>query len=54
MTALGDPRQLFTSLDIARTLMRIFPQELLRKIPQKFKDQFYDREWEFYAHGPAA
>merc|ERR1739838_747507 len=37
-------RDIFTSLDIAWTLLRIFPQELLKKVPQKLKDQFYDRE----------
>merc|ERR1712060_690155 len=39
-------RDIFTSLDIAWTLLRIFPQELLKKVPQKLKDQFYDREKE--------
>merc|ERR1711897_103050 len=39
-------RDIFTSLDIAWTLLRIFPQELLKKIPQKVKEQFYDREAE--------
>merc|ERR1712110_45789 len=39
-------RDVFTSLDIAWTLLRIFPQELLKKIPQKVKEQFYDREAE--------
>merc|ERR1719370_1287137 len=39
-------RDIFTSLDIAWTLLRIFPQELLKKIPQKLKDEFYDREKE--------
>merc|ERR1711871_1022388 len=37
-------RDIFTSLDIAWTLLRIFPVELLKKIPAKIKDQFYDRE----------
>jgi len=37
-------RDIFTSLDIAWTLLRIFPQELLKKIPQKIKDAYYDRE----------
>merc|ERR1712063_162508 len=36
-------RDVVTSLDIAWTLLRIFPQELLKKIPQKIKDAFYDR-----------
>merc|ERR1712217_233483 len=39
-------RDIFTSLDIAWTLLRIFPQELLKKIPQKVKDIYYDRETE--------
>merc|ERR1712113_814174 len=39
-------RDVFTSLDIAWTLLRIFPQELLKKIPQKIKDEYYDREKE--------
>merc|ERR1711990_902050 len=39
-------RDIFTSLDIAWTLLRIFPQELLKKIPAKLKDMFYDRESE--------
>merc|ERR1711981_1529019 len=39
-------RDIFNSLDIAWTLLRIFPQELLKKIPQKIKDAYYDREKE--------
>jgi V-type H+-transporting ATPase subunit B len=39
-------RDIFTSLDIAWTLLRIFPVELLKKIPQKIKESFYDRESE--------
>merc|ERR1712070_936038 len=37
-------RDVFTSLDIAWELLRIFQPELLKKIPAKIKDQFYDRE----------
>merc|ERR1712093_420679 len=37
-------RDIFTSLDLAWTLLRIFQPELLKKIPQKIKDAFYDRE----------
>jgi len=37
-------RDIFTSLDIAWGLLRIFPPELLKKIPQKLKDQFYSRD----------
>merc|ERR1719224_53490 len=39
-------RDIFTSLDIAWELLRIFPPELLKKIPQKIKESFYDRESE--------
>merc|ERR1712153_30866 len=39
-------RNIFTSLDIAWTLLRIFPPELLKKVPQKIKDQYYDRDSE--------
>merc|ERR1711881_826132 len=39
-------RDIFTSLDIAWSLLRIFPQELLKKIPQKVKEAYYDRESE--------
>ena len=39
-------RDVITSLDIAWTLLRIFPQELLKKIPQKIKETYYDREAE--------
>merc|ERR1711957_138960 len=39
-------RDIFTSLDLAWTLLRIFPQELLKKIPQKIKEQYYDRDSE--------
>merc|ERR1740129_152125 len=37
-------RDIFTSLDIAWELLRIFQPELLKKIPQKLKDEYYDRE----------
>merc|ERR1711918_100518 len=39
-------RDVVTSLDIAWTLLRIFPQDLLKKIPQKVKDVYYDRQSE--------
>ena len=42
-------RDVFTSLGIAWTLLRIFPQELLKKIPQRVKDAFYDGESEVQA-----
>merc|ERR1712021_44147 len=37
-------RDIFTSLDIAWSLLRISPPELLKKVPQKIKDAFYDRD----------
>jgi len=37
-------RDVFTSLDIAWELLRIFPPELLKKIPQKIKDLYYVRD----------
>merc|ERR1711998_18430 len=35
-------RDIFESLDIAWRLLRIFPKELLKKIPAKIKDQYWD------------
>merc|ERR1719353_1178629 len=37
-------RDIFNSLDIAWDLLRIFQPELLKKIPAKIKDLYYDRE----------
>merc|ERR1711862_962359 len=37
-------RDIFNSLDIAWELLRIFQPELLKKIPAKIKDKYYDRE----------
>merc|ERR1712070_796215 len=37
-------RDIFTSLDIAWELLRIFQPELLKKIPAKLKDKYYNRE----------
>merc|ERR1719272_2513349 len=39
-------RDIFTSLDIAWELLRIFPEDLLKKIPKKVKDVFYPRDKE--------
>jgi len=39
-------RDIVSSLDIAWTLLRIFPPDLLKKIPQKVKDEYYDRRSE--------
>merc|ERR1719453_1450843 len=37
-------RTIFDSLDIAWELLRIFQPDLLKKIPAKIKDKYYDRE----------
>merc|ERR1711988_1886474 len=37
-------RDIFTSLDIAWELLRIFQPELLKKIPAKLKDKYYNRD----------
>merc|ERR1712013_123687 len=39
-------RDIFTSVSLAWTLLRIFPQDLLKKIPQKMKDAYYHRDEE--------
>merc|ERR1712226_234431 len=39
-------RDIVSSLDIAWTLLRILPPDLLKKIPQKVKDEYYDRRSE--------
>merc|ERR1712022_27422 len=37
-------RDIFDSLDVAWELLRIFQPELLKKIPQKLKDKYYNRD----------
>lgn len=39
-----DTRNIFQSLDLAWTLLRIFPRELLHRIPAKTLDLYYSRE----------
>ncbi|KAH9655080.1 V-type proton ATPase subunit B2 [Citrus sinensis] len=39
-----DSRNIFQSLDLAWTLLRIFPRELLHRIPGKTLDQYYSRD----------
>lgn len=39
-------RTIFDSLDIAWELLRIFPEDMLKKVPKKFKDEFYPRDKE--------
>ncbi len=39
-----EARSIFESLDLAWTLLRLFPRELLRRITSKTLDEFYDKE----------
>ena len=39
----NEGRTIFEALDLAWSLLRIFPRELLRRIPQKTLDKYYDR-----------
>ena len=38
-----ESRTIFESLDLAWSLLRIYPRELLNRIPAKILDQFYQR-----------
>lgn len=44
----NESRTIFEALDLAWSLLRIFPRELLRRIPVKTLDMYYDR------HNPTA
>ncbi|EER06870.1 hypothetical protein Pmar_PMAR017821, partial [Perkinsus marinus ATCC 50983] len=39
-------RDIFQSLDIAWELLRLFPESMLKKVPQKVKDKYYPRDRE--------
>merc|ERR1712167_166056 len=39
-------RDIFNSLDIAWELLRIFPEDMLKKVPKKIKDEYYPRDKE--------
>merc|ERR1712217_400249 len=39
-------RDVFNSLDLAWELLRIFPEDMLKKLPKKIKDEFYARDRE--------
>lgn len=39
-----EARTIFQTLDIAWSLLRIFPPELLTKIPQNLKEEYYYRD----------
>lgn len=38
-----ESRTVFESLDLAWSLLRIYPKELLNRIPKKILDEFYQR-----------
>lgn len=40
----SENRTIFESLDLAWSLLRIFPKEMLNRIPQKILQEFYTRE----------
>jgi V-type H+-transporting ATPase subunit B len=42
-----ETRTIFQSLDIAWQLLRIFPKEMLTRIQEKMKNQYYDRKADF-------
>lgn len=37
-------RSVFESLELGWQLLRIFPKEMLKRIPQKIVDEFYARD----------
>lgn len=47
-----ESRSVFESLDQAWNLLRIYPKELLNRIPKKVLDEFYQRSGK--GRGPAA
>nr|GEY09624.1 V-type proton ATPase subunit B 2 [Tanacetum cinerariifolium] len=49
-----DTRNIFQSLDLAWTLLRIFPRELLHRIPAKTLDAFYSRLSNAWKHAGRA
>jgi len=48
-----EKRDIFTSLDIAWELLRLFPENMLKKIPAKIKEQYYSRDSEIKKAGGA-
>ena len=48
-------RTIFESLDLAWSLLRIFPKEMLNRIPQSMLQEYYHRERKIahQAHEPA-
>lgn len=43
-TGVYDNRTVFESLDVGWNLLRIFPKEMLKRIPQKILDEYYARD----------
>ena len=43
-TGVYENRTVFESLDIGWNLLRIFPKEMLKRIPQKVLDEYYARD----------
>merc|ERR1712139_600082 len=41
-----EKRDIFTSLDIAWELLRLFPENMLKKIPKPIKEQYFSRDTE--------
>lgn len=41
-----EKRDVFDTLDVAWELLRIFPEDMLKKLPKKIKEKFYGRERE--------
>ncbi|KAJ3117100.1 Vacuolar ATP synthase subunit B [Phlyctochytrium bullatum] len=50
----NEGRSIFESLDLAWTLLRIFPKEMLNRIPQNIIQEFYQRERKAAAERAAA
>jgi V-type H+-transporting ATPase subunit B len=48
-----EKRDIFTSLDIAWELLRLFPENMLKKVSQKIKAEFYSRDSEIKKAGGA-
>lgn len=44
VTGVYENRTVFESLDIGWQLLRIFPQEMLKRIPQSVLNEFYARD----------
>jgi V-type H+-transporting ATPase subunit B len=46
-----EKRDIFTSLDIAWELLRLFPENMLKKVPAKIKEEYYSRDSEIKKAG---